>query len=238
MKAGLVVNIEQVGLLRAARGESDPDPVHFALQAELAGATGIRAHLRLDRKYLNEQDVDLLYRLLRSRFFLQISPHGDPVHWVNALRPDNLLLAAERREGRGGEVGLDAVLLQNEIAGLVRNIDNRQTSVFLHLEPMLDQIKAAAKLGVDGIVLNIRDLPGTADLKHFAYNKLKDAVRLAGKYGLEVHVSGGITERHLPLLAGLQEIHAVHVGHSLVSRALLTGVREAVQHFNNGLSST
>ena len=83
----LVVAVDQVAFLRASARASEPDPIHFALSAELAGALGIRAHLRIDRKHISEQEMDTLNRMVKSQFYMQVSPHQDIVHLVNGLRP-------------------------------------------------------------------------------------------------------------------------------------------------------
>lgn len=232
-QARLIVSVDQIGLLRANRGGAEPDPVHFAMASELAGAMGIRAHLRIDRAYLSESDMELLNRMVKTQFFLQVSPHQDLVHLVNSLRPHNVILCAERRDDRAGESGLDASLLARELLGIVKNIDTTQTRVFLFIDPDFDQIKTAAKVGAQGIVLNVRDLMHVRDglSKEKGFSQLKDSVKLAYKYGLEAHLSGGVQQQWMADLASIPGVSAIHVGHQLVSRSLLLGVDRAVQSY-------
>ena len=229
----LIVSVDQVGLLRASRSSEEPDPVHFALQAELSGASGIRAHLRMDRKNIGEEDISLLNRQVKTQFYLQTSPHQDVLHLVNGLRPHNLILAAERRDERATDTGLDAVLLANELKGIIPNVDDRQTKVFLFIEPELDQIKMAVKLGAHGLLLNVRELmvdPRSAiNAKKLA--RLKDSVRLSTKFGLETHLAGGIIAERFAELVEVPGIAALHVGHQLVARALQMGVEHAVRFY-------
>lgn len=231
--AKLIVAVDQVGALRSTRSGNEPDPVHFALQAELAGARGIRAHLRIDRAYLTEQDMDQLNRSSKTSFYLQISPHQDVVHLINTLRPANAILSAERRDDRIGETGLDATLLAHELAGIIKNIDTRQTQMFLFIEPDLDQIKTAAKLGVHGVLINVRDLMLDPIELHRQkkFTLVKDAVRLGFKYGMEVHLGGGISAARIEELADIPGIAGLHVGHQLVARSLQLGVTESVKTY-------
>lgn len=229
----LIVAVDQVGVLRATRGGNEPDPIHFALQAELAGARGIRAHLRIDRAYLTEQDMDQLNRSSKTSFFLQISPHQDVVHLINTIRPANAILCAERRDDRIGEIGMDAALLANELAGIIKNVDTRQTQVFLFVEPDLDQIKTAARLGVHGLLLNVRELMlDPIELaRQKKFTNVKEAVRLGFKYGMEMHLGGGISAARIEELAELPGVSGLHVGHQLVARSLQLGVTESVKTY-------
>ena len=232
-KPNLIVAVDQVALLRASRNGREPDPVHFALQAELAGAAGIRAHLRMNQRPITEEDVNLLNRLVKTQFYLQASPHQDILHIVNALRPHNLILVAERRDERAIDSGLDAVLLANELKGILHNIDASQTRTFLFVEPELDQVKIAAKLNANGILLNTRDLmhDPASDTGKKRLDRVRDAARLANKLNLKTHLAGGVKIEGLASLAAIQGIAAVHVGHPLIARALLTGVPMAVRTF-------
>lgn len=229
----LIVSVDPVALLRSSRNSPEPDPVHFALQAELAGAGGIRAHLRIDRKYISQKDVELLNRLVKTKLYLQMSPHQDIVHLVNGIRPHNIIMAAERRQEKTSDHGLDVALLAGELQGIIRNIDTRHTRVFLFVDPNFDQIKAAAKLGVHGLLINAQalQLASAAGSASKPFQQLKDAVKLTAKYGLEAHLTHGITVETAPLLQQLQGIRAIHIGHQLAARSLQIGVMEAVKYY-------
>jgi len=228
----IIISVDQVAVLRASRNSREPDPVHFALAAELAGASGIRAHLRIDQKNIGEEDVALLNRQVKTRFFLQASPHQDVLHLVNGIRPQNLILAAERRDEKV-DMGLDVTLLAGELKGMLANIDETQTRVFLFVDPQLDQIKMAAKLGVRGVLINTRDflVDGESALAAKKLERLKDAARLSVKYGLETHLAGGIVAEKLPFVATIPGITALHLGHELVARSLMMGVSAAVESY-------
>ena len=225
-----IVSINSVCALRNAFKEREPDPVHFALEAELAGAAGIHGHLRIDRNTLSEQDADLLIRQVKTCFYLQVSPHQDIVHLINNLRPQCSILSAERRESR--DSSLDVSLLSNELQGIVRNIDAQQTKVFVFVDPQLEQVKATAKMKAHGVVLNTKDLfIDDLHLREKNFSKLKDAVKLSRKYGLTVHLSGNVRHADLPELSHLDGVTAIHLGHQLVSRSLHLGIHHALRSF-------
>jgi len=231
----LIVSVDPVARMRAASRSPEPDPIHYALQAELAGASGIRAHLRIDRRDLSERDIDLLNRMVKTELFLQISPHQDVVHLVNGLRPHIAMMSAERRDENALAHGLDVSLLERELDGVIKNIDTRQTRVFLFIESRLEDVRAAAKMGVHGLVINVRDLMvdtrGAAHTERLA--RLRDTVRLANKYRLEAHVASGVLAEVVPELSAIDGIAAIHADHQLAARALINGVTDAVRTYLN-----
>ena len=231
----LIVSVDPVARMRAASRSPEPDPIHYALQAELAGAAGIRAHLRIDRRDLTERDVDLLNRMVKTELYLQISPHQDVVHLVNGLRPHTAVMSGERRDEHALTHGLDVSLLERELEGVIKNIDTRQTRIFLFIEPRLEDVRAAAKMGVAGLVVNVRDL--MVDTRGAAHtermSRLRDTVKLANKYRLETHVASGMLVEVIPELAAIEGIAAIHADHQLAARALINGVTDAVRtHLN------
>jgi len=229
----LIVSVDHVAGLRATTGSQEPDPIHYALQAELAGAMGIRAHLRIDRHGFSERDAELINRLVKTRFYLQLSPHQDIVHLLNGLRPHNAILSAERRDEHALEHGLDATLLTRELQSIIKNVDSRQTRIFLFIEANLDQVKAAARLDVHGVVINVRDimLDLWGDAHTDKMRRLNDALRLAAKYKLEAHLASGILAEAIPELAALPGVTAIHMDYQLAARSLIMGVTEAVRSY-------
>jgi pyridoxine 5-phosphate synthase len=225
--------------LRLHNAAREPDPVHFALQAELTGASGILAHLRINRSGLTETDIETLNRMVKTEFYLQVSPHQDLLHLVNNVRPQNLVLVGEKRDSNTPLSGLDVSLLHHEIAGLLNNIDRNHTRMLLFVEPDFDQIKAAAKLEIGGLVIHCRDLHGGRRSAVFQkrFQQLNDAVKLSTKYGLETHLSGNVPQEVLPQLALIEGVSAIHIGHPLVAKALLLGVTGAVELYRDLISS-
>lgn len=229
----LIVAVDQVAFMRESRQSRVPDPVHFALQAELAGAAGIKAHLRLDRRHVQEDDVYHLSRLVKTQFYLQLSPNQDISHVVNEVRPRNLILAAERRDEISTETGLDVSLLAGQLLPLIRNIDQKVTRVFLLVDPVFDHIRAAAKLEVSGLMINMRDyaLAAESGYSERLFREIRDAVKLSSKYGLETHLVNSIRFDMIPSLSRLVGVRGIHVGHHLLARAAFAGVADAVQAY-------
>lgn len=233
MTPRLIVSVDHAAVLRTAGRASEPDPVHFAVEAELAGASGVRAHLRIDRRDLSERDIEQLNRMVKTELYLQISPHQDVVHLVNGLRPHNVILSAERRDEHALEHGLDVSLLNRELNGIIKNVDTRITRLFAFIEADLDHVKAAAKLGLFGVVINVRDLmvDDRSDSRTRRLASVADAVRLAAKYKLETHLAGGVSAQKLPELAVIQGVRAVHVDHQFAARSLIKGVAETTRAY-------
>lgn len=229
----LIVNVSQVAHLRQTVMAAGPDPVHFALQAELAGAGGVSAHLRLDHRHIQEDDVELLVRLIRRRLFLHLSPNQDVTHLVNQWCPGNLVFVPERRDETTTENGIDVAMLSTQLAKLARDIDQHQTRIFALVEPALDQIRAAAKLEFFGVLINVRDYvltdPGTFAERRFS--EIADAARLASKFKLECHLANGVTWHHMARLSEIPGVKGIHVGHDLVARSLFIGIKPAMADF-------
>lgn len=233
----LVVCVDSVALLRRQVQSKEPDPVHFALQAELAGAAGIRAHLRLDRRHIDEQDIALLVKLAQTPVFLQVSPNQDVEHLAHTFRPAAIVLAAERRYEIGTETGLDISLLSGQLTNLIRKIDTRQTRVFGLVDPNLDQVRAAAKLGFHGVLISVRELVQGGGMDEQRVQQIEEAVRLANKFSLETHLANRVTFPMLPVLAKISGVTAIHVGHALAARAAFLGVSSAVVAFRRQIDA-
>jgi len=234
----LILSVDPVAAMRVSRKGVDPDPVHFALDAEMAGLEGIKAHLRLDRRHIQEQDVELFIRLLKSDFYLQMSTNQDVVHLVNTLRPKYIILVAERRDEVSTETGLDVALLAKQLLPVIREIDGRQTKVFLAVDPDMEQIRAAAKLEVHGLCISVRDYmlhQGFTFRKNDKLKQMLDAVQLSVKYGLETHLFNNISWSALPLLAHIPGVTAIHLGHQFISACMFNGIQAAVMSYRERL---
>ncbi|PIE03546.1 MAG: hypothetical protein CSA81_01730 [Acidobacteria bacterium] len=233
----LILSIDPIAAMRISRKSNIPDPIHFALESEMAGIDGIKAHLRLDRRHIQEQDVDLLIKQLKTDFFLQLSINQDVVHLVNTFRPKYVILVAERRDEVTTETGLDVTLLSKQILHTVRELDTQTTKVFLAVDPELDQIRAAAKIEVHGLCISLRDYMlgnktrGLSSKKHIA-----EAVKLSLKYGLETHFFNSITWQSLPFLTSISGISAIHIGHQFISMCLFKGIESSAAAYQQRLS--
>jgi pyridoxine 5-phosphate synthase len=233
MSPDLVLAIDPIAMFRGQREGIQPDPVHFALEAERWGFTGIKAHLRMDRRHLSERDIELLLAVVKTRLYLQISPHVDLDHHLNQWRPSYAILVNERREEKSTETGLDAMLLFKNLSHSIKSIDQHVTKLFLAIDPLPEQIRSAAKLGVYGVCLNIRDIM----LKAHRFEKgleeehqrLQDSLKLAKKFGMETHLFNAVTPQRLKALGPLTHIDAIHLGYAFLSECLFHGLGHSMQ---------
>jgi len=234
----LILSVDQVAAVRALRKEQVPDPVHFALEAEAAGMEGIKAHLRLDRCHIQDSDIELLNKMAKTEFFLQIAMNQDVVHLVNTFRPRNVILVAERRDESGTETGLDVTLLAKQLLNTVREIDSRETRIFLAIDPVLEQIRSTAKLEVHGVCISLRDHLLHGGFQAPVYSGLKairEAVRLSVKYGMETHLFNSISWNVLPVISSIPGVSAIHLGHHFLADCMYKGIAGCVQHYRNRL---
>jgi pyridoxine 5-phosphate synthase len=225
----LGVNIDHVATLRQSRGGHEPEPVAAALMAQSAGAHGITVHLRSDRRHI--QDLKVLKDVLNLPLNVECAATSEALESVIPTRPAWVTLVPETREELTTQGGLDAIFLQSALRGLIRELRSSDIRVSLFVDPVLDQVKMAAKLEADAIELNTgtySDLPMGADVS-LEMSRLKEAARLASRLGLRVLAGHGLSLRNVGPIAGIPEIEELNIGHSLVGRAVLIGIERAVK---------
>ncbi|HET8714720.1 MAG TPA: pyridoxine 5'-phosphate synthase [Holophagaceae bacterium] len=227
----LGVNIDHVATLRQARGGHEPEPVAAALLAQGAGADGITVHLRGDRRHIQDRDIRVLKQVLDVPLNVECAATQEAFDAVVPLKPAWVTLVPETREELTTQGGLDAVFLQSSLKSLVREYRTADIRVSLFIDPVLDQVKMAAKLEADAIELNTgtyADLPYGAD-PAVELGKLREASRLASRLGLRVLAGHGLHLRNVDAVAAIPEIDELNIGHSLVGRAVLIGMERAVR---------
>ena len=223
----LYVNIDHVATLREARKTDEPDPVAAALICQGAGADGITAHLREDRRHIQDHDVKRLMAAVRV-FNLELATSPDIIELACRLRPYQATLVPERREEVTTEGGLD---LHQPTARLRETIARLQdagirVSLFVDSEPAT--IDAAKSLGVPAIELHTGRYAHTWQANDHALNDLRAAAGRAADLGLFVHAGHGLTTRNVAPVAAIPEIEELNIGHSIVSRAVMVGLEQAV----------
>jgi pyridoxine 5-phosphate synthase len=232
----LGVNIDHVATIRNARGGAYPDPARAAELALAAGADGITAHLREDRRHISDADIEVLNALTRKR--------GRPLNFEMAVttemeaialkhRPHAACLVPERREERTTEGGLDVAGGHNRIAPVVASLRDAGCRVSLFIEADTAQVAAAAKVGAQVVELHtgaycdaVREGSPSADayLRH-----LQRAAADAAAAGLEVHAGHGIDYETVKPVAAIPEIAELNIGHFLIGEAIFTGIVPAIQ---------
>jgi pyridoxine 5-phosphate synthase len=229
--ARLGVNIDHVATVRQARRAAEPDPIQAAMLAELGGADGITVHLRSDRRHIQDRDVEILRRVVKTRLNVEMAATQEMVKIALTVKPDQVTLVPERREELTTEGGLDAVLNSVQLKPAVRNVRDGGIRVSLFVDPDLEQVKEAHKIDAQAVEINTAAYADALDdrAREEALRKVADALRFGRKLGLEVHAGHGLTYRNVRAVARLPEIGELNIGHNIVARAVLVGMERAVR---------
>jgi len=229
--AGLGVNIDHVATVRQARRTDEPNPVWAAAEAELGGADGITFHLREDRRHINDDDARLLRETVATKLNMEMSMAAEIVDIASRLKPTQATLVPERREELTTEGGLDVVRLRDRAAEAVKRLHDAGIVVSGFIEPTAEQIHASAEAGFDAVELwtggyaNARS-PAAAEA---VLAVLSSGVGTGRAHGLIVHGGHGLTYRNVGPVAAIAGFGEFNIGHSIVSRAVFVGMREAVR---------
>jgi pyridoxine 5-phosphate synthase len=227
----LGVNIDHVATLRQARRTTEPDPVHAAALAELGGADGITVHLREDRRHIQDRDVRLLRETVLTRLNLEMGMAEEIVRIALELRPDQVTLVPEKRAEVTTEGGLDVAGAPGRTAGVVRRFREAGIRVSLFIDPEEAQIAAAAETGAPCIEIHTGAYANAWPDREREASELAGIIRAveqARAAGLDVNAGHGLTYRNIGPAAAVRGIEEYNIGHSIISRAVLTGLREAV----------
>ena len=229
--AQLAVNVDHVATLREARKINYPDPVAAAVAAETAGADGIVVHLREDRRHIKERDVRLLRKIVQTKLILEMASTNEMIGIALDIKPDCVTLVPEKREELTTEGGLDLITHQDHIRQAVTTLKNAGIAVCIFIDPDLDQIKIAHKIDADMIEIHTGAFCDavTKLQKQREFLRIVDAAKIGTKLKLEVNAGHGISYNTIKAFKGLTEISEFSIGHSIVSRALLTGMEQAVR---------
>ena len=224
----LYVNIDHVATIRQARRTDEPDPADAARLAEAAGADGITAHLREDRRHVQDADLERLAGSVTTVLNAELALAPDVVDLVCRLRPFQATLVPERREEITTEGGLDLSTRDPRLARAIERLSGAGIRVSLFIDPDRVTVAAAAALGVPAIELHTGRYSREWRRGAEAVAAVADAARYARDQGLAVHAGHGLTYQNVQLLAAIPEIEELNIGHSIVSRAVMSGMTEAV----------
>ncbi|HEY5712933.1 MAG TPA: pyridoxine 5'-phosphate synthase [Allosphingosinicella sp.] len=226
----LGVNIDHVATIRNARGGDHPDPVRAAFAAADAGADGITAHLREDRRHITDGDIDRLMDHLAIPLNLEMAATDEMLDIALRHRPHAACIVPEKREERTTEGGLDAAGQHNHLAPFVSRLVAANIRVSLFIEPDPRQIEAAIRLGAPvvefhtGLYAHLNGEARAAELRRIA-----DAAALAVKNGLEPHAGHGLTFDNVAPVAAIPQLAELNIGHFLVGEAIFTGLDASVR---------
>ena len=237
--ARLGVNIDHVATVRQARGGGDPDPIAAAVLVELAGADGLVVHLREDRRHIQDRDLSLLCQMIKTKLDLELAAEEAMVKIALNVKPHMVTLVPERREELTTEGGLDVAARRDRLQLLVTMLHDGGIPVSLFIEPNLNQIRAAHKVGADYVELHTGRYANAKRLKEeqAELEAITQAAKLAYKLGIGVNAGHGLNYRNVRRLTQIQEIVEFNIGHSIIARAVLVGLEQAVREMKHLVGS-
>lgn len=227
----LGVNIDHIATLRNARGTTYPDPVFAAALAEQAGADGITIHLREDRRHIKDQDVDILRQTIKTRMNLEMAVTEEMVAVACRVKPQFVCLVPENRREVTTEGGLDVAGQLDKVRSAVQRISAVGTQVSLFIDADKAQIDAAAACGAPYIEIHTgRYADATNEIQQREeLERIKSAAAYAHQKGLQVNAGHGLHYHNVQAIAAIPEMVELNIGHSIIGRAVFTGLDEAVR---------
>lgn len=227
----LGVNIDHVATVRQARQTNEPDPVWAASLAELGGADGITLHLREDRRHIQDRDLHLLRQTVAVKLNLELACEEEVVKIACQTRPYQATLVPERREEVTTEGGLEVAGQKKRVGDVVKRLQDAGIVVSLFLDPDPKQIEAAQELGVEAVELHTGAY-AEATANHGGKDELAQlaaAGRQIVESGLILHAGHGLNYRNVKPIAGLENMCELNIGHSIIARAIMVGLEQAVR---------
>jgi pyridoxine 5-phosphate synthase len=233
----LGVNVDHVATVRQARLAQLPDPVEAALLAEIAGANGITVHLREDRRHIQEHDVRRLMERGKTKVNLEMAVTAAMVRFAEKLRPHDACFVPEKRLELTTEGGLNVVAYRRKITDAVARLQARGIQVALFIDPVTAQIECAKETGAHGIEIHTGGYCNAVGAKREReLRKIIANAQLAKQLGLEVHGGHGLDYDNVLPVARIPEMVELNIGHSIIARAVIVGMRQAVREMKQLLS--
>jgi pyridoxine 5-phosphate synthase len=224
------VNIDHVATIRNARGGDFPDPVRAAILAAEAGADGITAHLREDRRHITDRDIERLGQEIDLPLNLEMAATEEMLEIALRHRPHAACIVPEKREERTTEGGLDAAGQLEHLADFVDRLGDRDIRVSLFIEPTEAQVAAAIRLGAPVVEFHTgRYAHATGEERATELKRLTDAAALAAKNGIEPHAGHGLTFDNVIPVAAIPQLAELNIGHFLIGEAIFTGLGMSVR---------
>jgi len=234
----LGVNIDHVATLRQARyatmpesKNAEPDPVVAARICERAGAQGIVAHLRSDRRHIQDRDTERLRQNIMTKLNLEMGNAPEMVDVALRIAPDEVCLVPEKREEVTTEGGLDVIVHRKTLGSTVKRLQASGIRVSLFIDPTLEQVDAAAELGVEMVELHTGRLANafTEKIEKEELEQLRTAAQAASESHLQVNAGHGINYKNIALIHQIPSLTELNIGHAIISRAISVGLEVAVK---------
>ena len=228
----LFVNVDHVATVREARKTVEPDPLEAALLAEKAGAYGITAHLREDRRHVQDRDIERLKESLRTPLNLEMAAVEEMIQIALRIRPYQVSLVPEKRQEITTEGGLDLLLQEKHLIKVGKRLKTQGILFSLFIDTEREQIEAAKRVGADSIEFNTGPYSECMSKEeveaHLA--QLREASMLACGKGLRVFAGHGLTKENVVAVAAIPEIEELNIGHHIVSQSIYLGVDQSVKN--------
>lgn len=227
----LNVNVDHVATLRQARKGQEPDPVLAAYMAEVAGASGIVVHLREDRRHIQNRDLEILRRTVKTKLNMEMAPTEEMVNIALDIGPDMVTLVPEKREEVTTEGGLNVLANSRAVSGVVKKLQRKGIFVSLFIDPNVDQIHTSKEIGADmveihtGLYTEANNEQGVKqELEKIGYS-----VQASLELGLRVAAGHGLNYTNVKRVAEIRDIEELNIGYSIIARAVIVGIERAVK---------
>jgi len=227
----LCINIDHIATLRQARRESEPDPVTAAGICELAGAEGIVCHLREDRRHVNDRDLRILKEVVKTKLDLEMAATDEMIKIARLIKPEMATLVPEKREEITTEGGLNIAASKEKITSAVKSIKEAGVKVSVFIDPQPENVDLALEAGADMIEIHTGQYANAKEInnKILEAEKIRQIARMAKELGIGVNAGHGLNYLNIVPIAHIEDIDEVSIGHSIISRAVFTGLHKAVE---------
>ena len=234
MKKKLGVNIDHVATVRNARGERYPSPLKAALLSEKYGADSITIHLREDRRHINDNDLKEIKSKLKIPLNLEIASTNEMLKIALKHKPDFICIVPEKRKEITTEGGLNLNYNKIFLKRIIKKLKNNKSRISLFVEPSLKDIIESKNLGVDCVEIHTGKLCNLINKKKNyknELNRIRKAVKVANKLGLDVHAGHGLTFKSAKILSKIKGINEFNIGHFLIGEAIFIGLSNSINSF-------
>ena len=227
----LFVNVDHVATIREARKTNEPDPLKAALLAEKIGVEGITVHLREDRRHIQDEDVRIIHKNIKTKLNLEMAAIKEMVELALELKPYQISLVPEKRQEITTEGGLDVCSQVQELTDIQKQIKKQGILFSLFVDPDMVQIEASKKVPADSIEINTGTYSELTDSGKVEEElvRIQEAAKQAVKLGLRVFAGHGLNFDNVKAIAAIPEIEELNIGHFLVAQSVYMGMEEAVK---------
>jgi pyridoxine 5-phosphate synthase len=224
----LTVNIDHIATLREARKENFPDPVHAAVEAELAGCDGITVHLRTDLRHIKERDVKILKETVKTELNVEMAATAEMARIMHEVKPQRVTLVPESAGEITTQGGLNLLKVGDDLKSYVAQLRNRGIKTGIFIDPDFEQIKEAVRIGAQYVEINTNEYSKLKETRNEVI-KIARVAKAARRENLAVHAGHGIDYHNIDPLLKIMEISSYSIGFSIVSRAVFVGLRSATE---------